>query len=98
MVGWGRAGGGCTQVMLPQADATLGQLFAGGVFGDPENVRKMPGMGVRNVAAILPRPSGSVRARIKFAGDSLLEGDGFGLTALSDYPKNPKIPPFSVWR
>ena len=27
-----------------------------------------------------------------------LEGDGFGLTALSDYPKNPKIPPFSVWR
>ena len=34
---------------------------------------------------------------VRFAADSSLEGDGFGLTAVSDYPKNPKIPPFSVW-
>ena len=27
----------------------------------------------------------------EFAPDSPLEGDGFGLTALADLPKNPKI-------
>ena len=34
-----------TEFVRPQADATLEQLFASGVFGDHEDVRKLPGIG-----------------------------------------------------
>ena len=54
----------------------------------------------RDVAFVLviTHDGGADAQEIRFAVDSPLEGDGFGLTALSDYPKNPQIPPFLVSR